>query len=72
MLAVSRVDYRPTLTELLPWQAQALAGCGCPRRLGALAEDTGAMGGQSTGAVLADLMLWLPAAQGLGLVAVTP
>jgi hypothetical protein len=71
LLAVSRVAYRPVLTDLAPWQQRALASCGCPRTVVALAEEVAAASGEDRGAALADLLLWLPTAEGLGMVSLT-
>lgn len=71
LLAVSRVAYRPVLTDLAPWQGRALASCGSPRPLVALAEEVAAASGEDTGAALADLLLWLATAEGLGMVSLT-
>ncbi len=70
LLAVSRAAYRPVLTELAPWQRRALVCCGSPRPLVALAEEVAVASGEDRGAALADLLLWLPTAQGLGMVSV--
>ena len=70
-LAVSRVDYRIVWTELSLWQQRALSGCGAPRSLPELAEEVAAASGQERGATLADLLVWLPVAEGRGLVSVT-
>ena len=70
-LAVSRVDYRIAWTELVPWQQRALDGCRGPRALPALAEEIAAASGEDRGAALADLIVWLPVAEGRGLVSVS-
>jgi hypothetical protein len=71
LLAVSRVAYRPVLTDLAPWQRRALASCSSPRPVVALAEEVAAASGEEGSAALADLLLWLPAAEGLGMVLLT-
>jgi hypothetical protein len=68
LLAVSRVDFRPTLTPLHDWQREALACCDTPRPLSELAARLAALRGESEGAVRADLALWLPVAREQGLV----
>jgi hypothetical protein len=67
-LAVSRVAYRILWTELSPFQREVLVACPAPRALPALAVDVAAELGLTSGAALADLALWLPVAEGLGLV----
>lgn len=71
LLAVSRVAYRLVLTELVPWQRRALASCSSPRPVVALAEENAATSGEDMGAALAALLLWLPMAEGLGMVTLT-
>jgi hypothetical protein len=71
LLAVSRVAYRLVLTDLAPWQQRALASCGSPRAVVALAEEVAAASGEEGSAALADLLLWLPTAEGLGMVSLT-
>ncbi|APR78628.1 Hypothetical protein A7982_03975 [Minicystis rosea] len=71
LLAVSRVAYRLVLADLAPWQQRALASCGSPRSVVALAEEVAAASGEDRGAALADLLLWLPTAEGLGMVSLT-
>jgi hypothetical protein len=68
LLAVSRVDFRPTLTPLHEWQWAALACCDTPRPVSELAAVLAARRGESEGAVRADLALWLPVAREQGLV----
>lgn len=69
LLAVSRVDFHPSMTPLRDWQWVALECCATPRRLPELASMLAARFGEAEGAVLADLSLWLPNAREQGLVA---
>lgn len=71
LLAVSRVAYRPVLADVAPWQRRALASCGSPRPLVALAGEVAAATGEDNRAALVDLLLWLPTAEGLGMVSLT-
>jgi len=71
LLAVSRVAYRLVLTDLAPWQRRALASCGSPRPVVVVAEEIAAASGEDMGAALAALLLWLPTAEGLGMVSRT-
>lgn len=68
LLAVSRVAFRPLLTELSPWQYQALSRCAERRSIAGLAGEVAAAGGEGRGAVLAELALWLPVARSLGMI----
>jgi len=70
-LAISRRDFRPTMTPLSSWQQVALECCATPRPLPELAMTLAARLGQTEGTVLADLSLWLPVAQEQGLVTLT-
>jgi hypothetical protein len=67
ILGVSRVDFRPVVTELTHWQRRTLAVFSIGRPVGAVADLVASELGESAGSVLADLWLWLPIAQGLGL-----
>jgi hypothetical protein len=71
LLAVSRVDYHPTLTPLREWQRAAIELCEIPRPLRDVATTLATQSGESEGAVLADLSLWLPLARQQGLVTLT-
>lgn len=65
-IAVARSGWRVRVHSLEPWQfafVDALPGCGGDVQAAAKAS------GRETGAVLADLILWLPAAGAAGLVA---
>jgi hypothetical protein len=70
LLALSRADFRPTLTALSDWQRAALECCDTPLPLPLpeLALMLAARLGEAEGTVLADLSLWLPVAQAQGLV----
>jgi hypothetical protein len=67
-IAVSRFDYRLASTEIAPWQQRALAACRSPRAAVEIAQELAAASGEDRGATLADLLLWLPVAGGLGMV----
>ncbi len=71
LLAVSRVAYRLVLTNLAPWQRRALASCSSPRPVVVVAEEMAAASGEDMGSALAALLLWLPTAEGLGMVGIT-
>ncbi|HEY6877154.1 MAG TPA: DNA-binding domain-containing protein [Polyangiales bacterium] len=71
VLGVSRVDYRIVLTDLLGWQAQALEQCRTPRSLFELAQNLAERAGETCGAMLAELMVWLPSATASGLLSTT-
>jgi hypothetical protein len=66
-LAVSRVNYRITWTEVCAWQRDALSSSRKPRPLLALARELGQAVGQEPGAMLAELLVWLPVAAELGM-----
>ncbi len=66
-LAVSAVAHRPLFNELSDWQYRALASAEhalCVVELSAMIASAG-----DDGAALADLLLWLPSAVALGLIA---
>lgn len=65
LLAVSRVAFRPVMTELLPWQLVVLSGCLRGAPVTALLEQAAV--DCEVGEVLADLVLWLPEARALGI-----
>lgn len=72
LLAVSRVAYRPVLTELDPWQYDLLTRARKRATIAELAHgpapDEGApISADGGSATLADLALWLPAARALGM-----
>jgi hypothetical protein len=67
LLAVSRMDFHPTLTPLEEWQRAALELCETPRPLRELSATLATELGEDEGATLADLSLWLPLARQQGL-----
>ena len=68
-LAVSRVQYRILWTELSAFQRDVLVACRTPVSLSTVAGQLPCAAEIDHAAVLADLMLWLPVAEGLGLLA---
>jgi hypothetical protein len=66
-LAISRVEYRPVLSELSPWQALALRFAAEALPLHRLAAEVASVTNQSVGTLLADLVLWLPIAESFGM-----
>jgi hypothetical protein len=67
-LAVSRVDYRVVFTELTEWQRHVIRRCSeAPHPAFALAREAAEELGQDAGAVLAELLIWLPSATANGL-----
>ncbi|WP_426751081.1 putative DNA-binding domain-containing protein [Myxococcus sp. Y35] len=71
VLAVSRMDFRPTMAPLHDWQRVTLEGCATPRPLPQLAKELAVRVGETEGAMLAELTLWLPVAREQGLVTLT-
>lgn len=71
-LAISRVDYRITMTEIAAWQHAALIACRAPCSLAAVVDRVAPVHGADRGAALAALLVWLPVAEGLGLIAWRP
>lgn len=67
-LAISRFEYRLTMTETAPWQHDALVACRAPCSLAALVDRIAPAHGADRGAALAALLVWLPVAEGLGLI----
>ncbi|HEX3766069.1 MAG TPA: DNA-binding domain-containing protein [Kofleriaceae bacterium] len=67
-LAISRFEYRITMTETAAWQHQVLMACRTPCSLAALVDRAAPDHGADRGAALAALLVWLPVAEGLGLI----
>jgi hypothetical protein len=71
-LAVSRADYRIVFSELYGWQQRVLARCAVPTPFLELAQDAAANSGETLGAMLAELSIWLPSAAALGMISLQP